>query len=60
YDLKMASLPLTPGNLKKYDCVLVSTDHSAYDYRFIVKHSSLVVDTRNATGKIRSPKIVRA
>ena len=60
YDLKMASVPLTEKNLKKYDCVLVSTDHSSYDYRFIVKHSSLVVDTRNATGGMRSPKIVRA
>ena len=60
YDLKMSSVPLTEKNLKKYDCVLISTDHSAYDYRFIVKHSSLVVDTRNATGNIRSTKIVKA
>lgn len=60
YDLKMSSVPLTEKNLKKYDCVLISTDHSAYDYRFIVKHSSLVVDTRNATGSIKSTKIVKA
>jgi UDP-N-acetyl-D-glucosamine dehydrogenase len=60
YDLKMTSVPLTQRNLKKYDCVLISTDHSSYDYRFIVKHSSLVVDSRNATGKMRSSKIVRA
>jgi UDP-N-acetyl-D-glucosamine dehydrogenase len=60
YDLKMASVPLSEKSLKKYDCVLISTDHSSYDYRFIVKHSRLVVDARNATGKIRSSKIVRA
>ncbi len=60
YDLKMASVPLTQKNLKKYDCALIATDHSAYDYRFIVQHSSLVVDTRNATGKMRSLKITRA
>lgn len=60
YDLKMSSVPLTEKNLKKYDCVLISTDHSTYDYRFVVRHSSLVIDTRNATGKIRSKKIVRA
>ena len=60
YDLKMISVPLTERNLKKYDCVVISTDHSAYDYRFIVKHSNLVVDSRNATGKMRSSKIVRA
>ena len=60
YDLGMSSVPLTEKNLKKYDCVLISTDHSAYDYAFIVKNSKLIVDTRNATGKIRSSKIVRA
>ena len=60
YDLRMSSVPLTENNLKKYDCVLISTDHSAYDYAFIVKNSKLIVDTRNATGKIRSSKIVRA
>lgn len=60
YDLKMTSVPLTENNLKRYDCLLISTDHSAYDYKFIVKHSNLIVDTRNATGRIRSRKIVRA
>jgi UDP-N-acetyl-D-glucosamine dehydrogenase len=47
YDLKMSSVPLTEKNLKKYDCVVISTDHSSYDYGFIAKHSRLVVDTRN-------------
>ena len=60
YDLKMASVPLAQRNLKKYDGVLISTDHSSHDYRFIVKHSTLVVDSRNATGKMRSSKIIRA
>ncbi len=35
------------------DCVLIATDHSAYDFDFIVKHARLVVDTRNATKKVR-------
>lgn len=60
YDLKMRSVPLSEKNLKKYDCVLISTDHSSYDYRFIVKHSNLVIDTRNATAGVRSKKIVKA
>jgi UDP-N-acetyl-D-glucosamine dehydrogenase len=60
YDLKMTSIPLTVRNLQKYDCVIIATDHSAYDYRSIVKNSNLVVDSRNATGKVRSSKIVRA
>jgi UDP-N-acetyl-D-glucosamine dehydrogenase len=35
------------------------TDHSTYDYKSIVEQSQLVVDTRNATKGIDSPKIVR-
>jgi UDP-N-acetyl-D-glucosamine dehydrogenase len=31
------------------DCIVITTDHSAYDYSWIVKHARLVVDTRNAT-----------
>jgi UDP-N-acetyl-D-glucosamine dehydrogenase len=49
YDLKKSSVPLTADSLKSYDCVVVATDHSCYDYNFILKHASLVVDTRNAT-----------
>ena len=45
----MRSQQLTPELLKNQDCTLIATDHSAYDYDFIVKHSNLVVDTRNAT-----------
>jgi UDP-N-acetyl-D-glucosamine dehydrogenase len=52
YDLKMSSVPLTEKNLKKYDCVVISTDHSSYHYSFIAKHSRLVVDMRNAMRSI--------
>jgi UDP-N-acetyl-D-glucosamine dehydrogenase len=45
----MASQDLTPALLESQDCVLIATDHSAYDYDFIVRHSRLVLDTRNAT-----------
>ena len=51
-DLKMSSQPLTPEVLGLQDCVLIATDHSAYDYSFIVKHSKLIVDTRNATKNV--------
>jgi UDP-N-acetyl-D-glucosamine dehydrogenase len=47
YDFKKSSVPLSQATLKKYDCVVIATDHSSYDYEFIVKNSSLVVDTRN-------------
>lgn len=45
----MSSVELTPEFLAEQDCVLIATDHTAYDYDFIVKHAPLVVDTRNAT-----------
>jgi UDP-N-acetyl-D-glucosamine dehydrogenase len=45
--------------LEKYDCVVIVTDHSDYDYPRIVKEAQLVVDTRNATRGMNSPKIVR-
>ena len=62
YDIKRKSVDLTPDNLAKYDCVLISTDHSAYDWDFIVKHAQLVVDTRNATKNVleNRDKIVKA
>jgi UDP-N-acetyl-D-glucosamine dehydrogenase len=56
YDLQMKCVPLE--NLRQYDCVLIVTDHSDYDYAGIVRESQLVVDTRNATRGIKSPKIV--
>ncbi|MGL5095796.1 MAG: nucleotide sugar dehydrogenase, partial [Planctomycetia bacterium] len=48
YQFDLASQDLTPEYLAAQDCVLISTDHSAYDWNFVVEHSSLVVDTRNA------------
>jgi UDP-N-acetyl-D-glucosamine dehydrogenase len=57
YDLNMTAVPL--DNLAEYDCVLIVTDHSAYDYQRIVRESKLVVDSRNATRGIHSEKIVR-
>ena len=57
YDLQMKCATL--DNLGHYDCVLIVTDHSDYDYRRIVQESALVVDTRNATKGIESTKIVR-
>jgi UDP-N-acetyl-D-glucosamine dehydrogenase len=60
FDLK--SVPLTPESLRAQDCILVATDHSAYDWDLIVEHAPVVVDTRNATrGVTRNrDKIVRA
>ena len=58
----LKSVPLTAANLKKCDCVLIATDHSTVDYEMVCRHAPLVVDTRNATGRIRRPtkRVVRA
>jgi len=57
YDLNMTCAPLE--DLAQYDAAVIVTDHSSYDFNAIVEQSQLVVDTRNATKGIDSPKIVR-
>jgi UDP-N-acetyl-D-glucosamine dehydrogenase len=46
---KLTSDTLTPGYLASLDCTLIATDHSTFDWKMVVEHSRLVVDTRNAT-----------
>ena len=62
YSYDMKSVDLTPDTLASYDLVFISTDHDAYDWEFIVEHSLLVVDTRNATDSVagKDGKIVKA
>ena len=61
YDFRLSSIDLTPEALSGYDAVLIATNHSSYDYEYIVRHARLVVDTRNATSNVREnrEKIVR-
>ncbi len=49
----LTSQELTPEFLSAQHCVLIVTDHSAFDYAAIVRHAQLVVDTRNATVGVR-------
>ena len=56
YDLQLTCAELS--DLGQYDCVVIVTDHSDYDYAQIVREAQLVVDTRNATRGIASSKIV--
>jgi UDP-N-acetyl-D-glucosamine dehydrogenase len=53
--------PLTPANLRKQDLVVVVTDHSVYDWPMVVRHSKVVLDTRNACRDIRggAAKVVK-
>jgi UDP-N-acetyl-D-glucosamine dehydrogenase len=57
YNLNMTCTPLE--NLGQYDCVLIMTDHSDYNYAEIVGKSKLVVDTRNATKGIQADNLMR-
>jgi UDP-N-acetyl-D-glucosamine dehydrogenase len=49
----LSSTELSAKFLAAQDCVLIATDHSAYDYDFVVKHAQLVLDTRNATKNVK-------
>jgi UDP-N-acetyl-D-glucosamine dehydrogenase len=60
--LDMTSQELTPEYLRSRDCVVIVTDHSAYDWEQILRHSPLIVDTRNATQGLHDAegRVVRA
>ncbi len=55
------SQELSPELLRIVDCVVITTDHSDYDYDYIVQNARLVIDTRNATKHVKNgrDKIVR-
>ncbi len=48
----MKSVALTPEFLESQDCVLIATNHTAFDYELIVRHAPMILDTRNATSKV--------
>ena len=53
----MTNTPL--NRLPEFDCVVIVTDHSEYDYAWIAENAQLVIDTRNATKGIEALNIVR-
>ena len=59
HQIEKKSINLTVANLKKFDAVLISTNHSCYDYDFILKNSKLIIDTRNAVKK-KDKKVIKA
>jgi UDP-N-acetyl-D-glucosamine dehydrogenase len=52
HDLRMQSVPITGESLRTYDCVVIATHHSAYDWQMIADHAKLIVDTRNAMADV--------
>lgn len=61
YAFDLESVELTSETLAKYTAVVIATDHSSFDYPAIVKHATLIIDTRNATHAVKEhrEKIVR-
>lgn len=57
----MTSQELTDELISQVDCVIITTDHSKYDFENIVKHANLIIDTRNATKSVQNAggKIIR-
>ena len=49
----MSSVPLSPESLKQYDCVLIATNHAAYDWQMVADNARRVVDTRNALRNVK-------
>jgi UDP-N-acetyl-D-glucosamine dehydrogenase len=63
YDFShMSSVSLTEDVLKIHDVALITTDHTTFKYQWIVDHSNLVVDSRNATREVTRgrEKVVQA
>lgn len=52
HSFDLSSVELTPESISDFDCVLLATDHNAFDYPMIAKHAQLIVDTR---GKYLEP-----
>jgi UDP-N-acetyl-D-glucosamine dehydrogenase len=53
------SAPLTAGALKAQDAVVVTTDHTAFDKKFIVAHARLIIDARNLAKGVKSDRVIR-
>ncbi len=62
YDYELNSVDISSESIKEYDLVVVSTDHSDFDYRMIAENAKLIIDTRNAfqSRSINSGNIYKA
>src|SRR5688572_9251254 len=56
HNLQMKSIELSAKSLANYDCVIVATHHSAYDWQQVADHSNLIVDTRNALREVKGKR----
>lgn len=57
YHFDLHSVELTPDNISSYDCLVIATDHDAFDYQALTSHAKLVVDTR---GRVQGENVINA
>lgn len=62
YNFDMISIELNDKNISAYDLVVLSTDHSDFNYQYLAEHAKLIIDSRNAFGKrgLKKENIVKA
>jgi len=58
-DIDLLSVKLSEKSLKKYDCVLIATDHTHVNYKLVLKHAKLIYDIRNVYGSTKYNNVVR-
>ncbi|WP_038206579.1 nucleotide sugar dehydrogenase [Xenophilus azovorans] len=46
YEFDLRSEPITPENMTGFDCLVLATDHDAFDYALLQRHARVIVDTR--------------
>lgn len=51
-------IDLLDTDMSRYDCVVIGTDHTSFDYDRIANEAKLIVDTRNALTGIHRDNIV--
>jgi UDP-N-acetyl-D-glucosamine dehydrogenase len=57
----MKSIPLNDNTISSYDAVVIATDHSVYDYKWLYSNAKLIIDTRNAMAAFpNDEKVVKA
>ncbi|MFH1127796.1 MAG: nucleotide sugar dehydrogenase [Candidatus Omnitrophota bacterium] len=57
--INLKSINLTPGEIEKFDCVIIATDHSCIDYDLLLKKSRLIFDARNVYRGVENKKIIK-
>jgi len=57
--INMKSVELKKNILNKYDCVVIATDHTRIDYKYILSHAKCIFDVRNVYKNVSNKKLIR-